>query len=44
MKMLLPSTKSLVLKLRKKMGDDAFIRYCKNLGIDMEEVMLYMAA
>jgi len=40
--MLLPSTKILVLKLRKSMGDYAFVRYCRNIGISFEDCHLYM--
>lgn len=40
--MLLPSTKKLVAKLRKQMGDRMFVRYCRNLGIPFEDCYEYM--
>jgi len=39
---MLPSTHKLVTTLRQQMGDYAFIRYCKNLGIDFEDAYFLM--
>lgn len=39
---MLPSTIELVTKLRRQMGDYAFVRHCKNLGIDFEDVYEFM--
>jgi hypothetical protein len=39
---MLPSTKALISKLRKSMGDYAFVRYQKNLGISFEDCYFNM--
>ena len=34
---MLPSTQKLVTKLRRQMGDHAFVRFARNLGLSFEE-------
>ena len=39
---MLPSTQKLVTKLRRQMGDYAFVRFARNLGLDFHDTYFLM--
>lgn len=40
--LVLPSSLALSRKLRRQMGDYAYVRYCRNIGIDFDTVFSLM--
>jgi len=39
---MLPSTLKLSKKLRRQMGDYAYIRFCRNIGLDFHDTYFLM--